>query len=74
MIVHYRNLGYGWAQIARRINSNFHTIRTPNQLNNNYNQRLKKIHPNVRPDIKNTLAPEESKEINKSTSETTKTR
>jgi hypothetical protein len=57
MIVHYRNLGHGWAQIARHINNAFHTIRTPNQLKNNFNQRLKKFHPGVNPDINNVLAP-----------------
>ena len=50
MVVYYRNLGYGWAAISRHINNTFHTIRAPNQLKNNFNQRLKKLHPGVKPE------------------------
>jgi len=60
IIVYYRNDGYGWAEIARHINETFNTKRTPNQLKNNYNQRLVKTYPNV---IRNSITRNKSMKI-----------
>ncbi len=44
LIIHYRYyFNYGWAKIAKVIGNN----RTPNQIKNNYNQRLKKRLPEL---------------------------
>jgi hypothetical protein len=55
IIVYFRNNGLGWAQIARHIYGALKIKRSPNELKNNYNQRLKKSHPDVRPDIDSFL-------------------
>ena len=47
LIVKLRNQDIGWAGIAREIKKEFNIHRTPNELKNNYNQRLKKSHPDV---------------------------
>ncbi|CAI2163747.1 17529_t:CDS:2 [Funneliformis geosporum] len=38
MVVRYRESNHGWAEIAKLLGNN----RTPNQIKNNYNQRLSK--------------------------------
>ena len=44
LIILYRSYyKYGWAKIAKEIGNN----RTPNQIKNNYNQRLKKRLPEL---------------------------
>jgi hypothetical protein len=48
MVARYRSEGYGWAEISRIINLTFRTDRTPNQLKNNFNQRLYKQYPKAR--------------------------
>ena len=45
ILIQQRNNGCGWAKIARLIEEKFGTKRTPNQLKNNFNLRLKILYP-----------------------------
>ena len=68
LIVKLRNEGIGWAEVSRQIYKKFNNKRTPNELRNNYNQRLKKLYPDASVGINNFLAGRITK--NKSTKST----
>jgi hypothetical protein len=60
ILIQQRNNGCGWAKIARLIEEKFGTKRTPNQLKNNFNQRLRRLYPG-RTNIKVNKSQEECK-------------